>query len=275
MLVAEAVKEAEDDFFVAVPDVHALNVAGVGERQAREAVGEEAEGWAVDGFAGALEDYGQGARGQRVDVIHVTNAYGFVVTFDLDLIGGKDFAVLIAEDGYEDFVLEPYFRGVPVDVEPGGKSAGRAVLEDVPPIFILRADGHVVGNDVEDLTEAEFSEASAETLMSFFAAEFGVDALMIDDVVAVHAAGSGLQIGRAIDMRDTERLEIGSDPYGVVECEAGVQLQTVSGVGNSGHISYVGFALGMGGKGWKRRKEFGCKGEDARCFKLAVEAEVL
>jgi len=235
MLVAEAMEEAEDDFFVAVPDVHALDVAGVRERKTGEAVGEEAEGWAVDGFAGTLEDDGQGAGGQGVDVIHVTNAYGFVVAFDLDLIGGENFAVLIAEDRDEDFVLEPDFRGVPIDIEPGSKAAGRAVLEDIPPVFILRADGHVVGNDVEDLTKAEFSEASAETLMSFFAAEFGIDALMIDDIVAVHAAGSCLQIRRAIDMRDTKGLEIGSDPYGVVECESGVQLQTISGVWNSKH----------------------------------------
>ena len=93
----------------------------------------------------------------------------------------------------------------------------------------------MVRNDVENLTEAEFREARTETLMSFFAAEFCVDGLMIDDVIAVHAARSCLQIGRAIYVRDAKRFEIWSDPDGVVECEASVQLQTVSGVWNSGH----------------------------------------
>ena len=58
MLVAEAVKEAEDDFFVAMPDVHALDVAGVRERKPGQTVGEEAECGAVDGFASTLEDDG-------------------------------------------------------------------------------------------------------------------------------------------------------------------------------------------------------------------------
>ena len=172
---------------------------------------------------------------QGVDVIGVANANGFVVALYLDLAGSEGFSVLVAEDGDEHFVLEPDFRGVPVDVEPGGETTGRTVLEDVPPVLILRADGHVVGNDVQDLAEAEFSETRAETLMGFFASEFLIYGLMIDDVVAVHAARSGLQVGRAVHMRDTQGLEIGRDLDGVVECEAGVQLQPVSGEWDSGH----------------------------------------
>ena len=89
---------------------------------------------------------------------------------------------------------------MPVDVEPCGEAAGRAVFENVPPVFILRADGHVVRNDVEDLAEAKFGESRAKTLMTFFSSEFCIDALMIYDVVAMHAAWSGLQVGRAVDM---------------------------------------------------------------------------
>src|SRR3954462_7458892 len=97
-------------------DVHAFHVGGIGKRKTGETVGKEAEGGAVHGIAGALEDDGQRAGSERVDVVCVADANGFVVAFDLNLASGEDFAVLIAEDGDEDFVLKPDFRGVPVNV---------------------------------------------------------------------------------------------------------------------------------------------------------------
>ena len=123
LFFAEAVEETEDDFFVAMADLHAFNVGAVGERKTREAVCEEAQCGAIHGFACALENDRQGARSERINVVHVANADEFVVALDLDLAGSEDFAVLIAEDGNEDFVLKADFRRVPVDVEPRGKAA--------------------------------------------------------------------------------------------------------------------------------------------------------
>ena len=110
MFVAETMKEAEDDFFVAMTDLHAFDVGAVWERKTREAVCEEAKGWAAHRFAGTLEDGGQRPRGERVDVVCVANANMLVISLYTDLAGGEDLTVLIAEDGDEDFVLEADFR---------------------------------------------------------------------------------------------------------------------------------------------------------------------
>jgi hypothetical protein len=58
VLIAEAMKETEDDFFVAMTDMHAFDVSGVGQWETGEAIGEEAEGGAIHCFAGALEEDG-------------------------------------------------------------------------------------------------------------------------------------------------------------------------------------------------------------------------
>jgi hypothetical protein len=42
LFIAEAMKETEDDFLVAMADVHAFDVGAIGERKTGETVGEEA-----------------------------------------------------------------------------------------------------------------------------------------------------------------------------------------------------------------------------------------
>ena len=56
MFVAEAMKETEDDFFVAMADLDAFNVRGFREREAGEAVCQETERGAIYIFAGAIKD---------------------------------------------------------------------------------------------------------------------------------------------------------------------------------------------------------------------------
>jgi hypothetical protein len=77
----------------------------------------------------------------------------------------------------------------------------------------------MVGYDVEDLAETDLTESLAETLMCWGTPELFVHAAMIDDVVAMHAAGSGLQIRRAVNVRDAELMEIRRDCGCVVKGE--------------------------------------------------------
>ena len=67
------------------------------------------------------------------------------------------------------------------------------------------------------------------------AAELFVDVAMIDYVVTVGASGCGLEIGRAVDVRDAEFVQILRDVCGVVEGEVLVKLETVGRLGSSGH----------------------------------------
>jgi hypothetical protein len=71
--------------------------------------------------------------------------------------------------------------------------------------------------------------------MPVLAAEFFIQPLVIDDIVSMHAARSRLKIGRAIQMRDAQRLQVFRYPGRVVKCETAVQLKTVCGCGYPSH----------------------------------------
>ena len=58
----------------------------------------------------------------------------------------------------------------------------------------------MVGDDVEDLAQADFAQRLAEALVSLGPAELFVDFAMVDDVVAVAAVRGGLQVGGAVDV---------------------------------------------------------------------------
>ena len=59
----------------------------------------------------------------------------------------------------------------------------------------------------------------------------GLSAAVIDDVVAVRAAGPGLQVGRGIAVGDPQVAQVGHDGRGVAEGEAGVELEAVGRFG--------------------------------------------
>src|SRR5262249_33086186 len=66
-----------------------------------------------------------------------------------------------------------------------------------------------------------------EALVAGRAAELGVDAPVIDDVVAVRAAGGGLEVGRRVDVAHAERGQVVGHRGGGLETEAGMQLEAV------------------------------------------------
>ena len=82
---------------------------------------------------------------------------------------------------------------------------------------------------------------SASTMLEIvFSAELGIERVVVDDVVAVRAAGARLQVWRRVDVADAERGEIGHEPAPLLEAEVLRELQTVGGardrrVGVSGH----------------------------------------
>ena len=80
--------------------------------------------------------------------------------------------------------------------------------------------------------------------MSFFASEFVIHLLMIDNVVTVHAARSGLKVWRTIRVRNPQCLQIRSNVGCIIECEIRMQLQPVGRGRNAQHISRgTGFQL--------------------------------
>lgn len=72
-------------------------------------------------------------------------------------------AVMIAEDREEDFLVESWAMGIPVDVEGGGEAGEMAVSEEIgPPLVKGMADAHVVGDNIEEQAEVELFERAGE-----------------------------------------------------------------------------------------------------------------
>jgi hypothetical protein len=91
----------------------------------------------------------------------------------------------------------------------------------------------VVRHDVEHLPETALAQPLAETRVRIFAAQFFVHPMMIYHVVAVSAAGSGLQIWRTVDMAYAEIVQIFRYRRRILEGEIAVQLDAVRGEWNA------------------------------------------
>ena len=77
-------------------------------------------------------------------------------------------------------------------------------------------------------------ERLAQAQERLLAAELGIERVVVDDVVAVRAAGARLEERRGIEMADAERLQIRHDRGGVVEAEARRELQAIGRDRNRG-----------------------------------------
>ena len=122
-----------------------------------------------------------------------------------------------------------------------------------PPRIVGAADAHVVGHEIEDLAETVFGEGRDHPVEIGLVAEFGVEWPMVDDVVAVGAAGPRLQIGRGVDVADPEPREIRGEPRRIRKAKPLVKLQTVGGAWNHmwNHLLY-GDPLRRARYGWRR-----------------------
>src|SRR6185312_13556042 len=91
----------------------------------------------------------------------------------------------------------------PIDVEARCVRRALAPLEHVePPRIVGVADAHVIGHKIEDKAEAILLERGTQPRERFFAAKFGIEPVMIDDVVAVRTSRTRLEEGRRIKVRD-------------------------------------------------------------------------
>ncbi len=125
-------------------------------------------------------------------------------------------------------------RRLPGDVEIGGVGRRGAVLQHVvPPRVLVAEDAHVVGHDVEDLAQAVFVQGRDQRLVIRVRADFRVEALVVGDVVAVHAAGPRLQVRRGVQVRDAQVAQVRDDGRRVAEREALVELQAVGRLGQA------------------------------------------
>ncbi len=124
---------------------------------------------------------------------------------------------------------------VPVDVERCGMGRVDPPFEHIEPPGIVRAaDADVVGHEVENQSQIGPRQGLRQPCECRLAAEFRIERIVVDDVVAVRAPGTRFQKRRGIEMADAERLEIGHEIRRGIEAEAGGKLQPIGRSRNIG-----------------------------------------
>ena len=145
--------------------------------------------------------------------------------------------VLVAEDGIEHLVLQLLFDRLPVDVEKIGVPRARAVFEQIHPPEVLPAlDAHVIRHDVEQQPQVVAAQLDRQGRVLRFAPQLRVQAVGIEDVVAVQASRPGLETGRGVEVADPQPVQVADEVPSVVEAEVPVELQPVGGDGNARSI---------------------------------------
>src|SRR5271166_4783703 len=99
---------------------------------------------------------------------------------------------MVAENGHQNSIAQPFFLRMPVNVEVGSVPTEGTVLEHIPPVTIFFPERHVVGNDVQHLSEPNLSEPCAEALVGGGAPNLVVYTLRVDNVITVSASWRGL-----------------------------------------------------------------------------------
>jgi hypothetical protein len=118
------------------------------------------------------------------------------VTVKLQFTRFENETVVVTQNGEENRVSALLLGRVPINVKIGGIATGGTILQHVPPPAILyRPDCHMVGNNIENLSESPPLKAFTEFPMRLPVTEFVVYLVMVDDIVSVGATRRGLQIG--------------------------------------------------------------------------------
>jgi hypothetical protein len=86
----------------------------------------------------------------------------------------------------------------------------------------------VVGHEIQNLPQPVSVQGVAEGDERRLVADLRVEGIVVDDIVAVHAAGPGLEVGRGIDVAHAEALKIWSHAFGIRKGKVFVELQAIS-----------------------------------------------
>jgi len=159
------------------------------------------------------------------------------IEVDVEFAAIDDAAVVIAEHRQHHLAASVRIA-VPIDVEEMTVGRERTPGEDVVPPRVIGADTHVVRNEVDQMAHPARVQRADHRTMLALVPDLGVEARVVDHIVAVLAPRSRAKIGRCIEMADPERVEIRHDPLAVGEVESRAELDAVRGKrnGGEGHV---------------------------------------
>ncbi len=85
---------------------------------------------------------------------------------------------------------------------------------------------------------ARLLQALGESGEFFLRTDFGIEAGVVGDVVAMHAAGMSHEERRGVAVGDSQIVEIFHDRSGLAKSKCQIQLETVSGTGDIRRFSW-------------------------------------
>ena len=139
---------------------------------------------------------GQRTDGQLMGVVRPDRETPIGFEFELELAASELFAILRAQHRREQLPV----LSRPIDVEPAGVVRVRTPLQNIEPQRIVGAPhAHVIGNEVQNSAEPLAAEGVDHRCEVRLPPEFGVELVVIDDVIAVRAAGPGFEDRRKVD----------------------------------------------------------------------------
>ena len=122
------------------------------------------------------------------------------IVLQLDLARCQRLAIGLAEDRQQHAAAVPVRQQLPTRCRTTPRAAILAPFQHVEPPGVVGADRHVVGHEIEDQPEAGVLQRGAQPREAFLAAELRIERVVIDDVVAVRAAGARLEERRGVEM---------------------------------------------------------------------------
>ena len=102
-----------------------------------------------------------------------------------DVAGGQRLAIRLAQHRQQHFAVQRCVSRLPVDVERAGVAALRAMPQHIGPPRVRGVGGHVVGHDVGNQPQAVPVRRVGQPAQRGLAAQFRIDALMVNDVVTM------------------------------------------------------------------------------------------
>ena len=159
-------------------------------------------------------------------------AAGLAVQAQADLPGSQDLAVVAAQERQQHLAAQRGVVGFPLDVEETRVGTLAPPFEHVlPPGIGAAADAHVVRHYVHEQAHAALPQPLDQAQQRRLAAQFRIDPGRVDHVVAVAGAGPRAEQRRGVEMADAQVGEIVQPGQGIVEGEAGVELQAQGSAG--------------------------------------------
>src|SRR3984893_8685318 len=142
--------------------------------------------------------------GQRETMLEIFCDGLPAIVREADLATAQRITQRLAEDRKQYLPAQCFVVDIPIDIEIGGVTAGAAVAQHVEPPYVPRVRCHVVRHDVNNEAHGGAAQHCDQAPQRIFTAELRVDALRINNVIAVRRTRSSRGYRGGIEKADAE-----------------------------------------------------------------------